>query len=117
MTAMYPSTGSRSNHAFISTAYPECPRVARSVVRSVGRPAHLGFTGNFASTLPCGIAAATGKQRTYGSIYTTKLLRRGEEARDLRITRGRIGSRASTTRRMSSPCRSPWSGFAARRRR
>ncbi len=32
MTAMYPSTGSRLNHAFISTAYPECQRVARPVV-------------------------------------------------------------------------------------
>jgi CIC family chloride channel protein len=41
----------------------------------------LEMTGNFTLTLPvmlaCGIAAATSKQLTYGSIYTTKLLRRG----------------------------------------
>ncbi len=41
----------------------------------------LELTGNFTLTLPvmlvCGIAAATSKQLTYGSIYTTKLLRRG----------------------------------------
>ena len=40
----------------------------------------LEMTGNFTLTLPvmlaCGIAAATSKQLTYGSIYTTKLLRR-----------------------------------------
>ena len=39
------------------------------------------MTGNFTLTLPiilaCGIAAAVSKQLTYGSIYTTKLLRRG----------------------------------------
>ena len=39
------------------------------------------MTGNFTLTLPvmlaCGIASATGKQLGYGSIYTTKLLRRG----------------------------------------
>jgi chloride channel protein, CIC family len=41
----------------------------------------LEMTANFTLTLPvmlaCGIAAATSKQLTYGSIYTTKLLRRG----------------------------------------
>ncbi len=41
----------------------------------------LEMTGNFTLTLPvmlaCGIAAATSKQLTCGSIYTTKLLRRG----------------------------------------
>ena len=41
----------------------------------------LEMTGNFTLTLPvmlaCGIASATSKQLTYGSIYTTKLLRRG----------------------------------------
>ena len=41
----------------------------------------LEMTGNFTLTLPvmlaCGIAAATSKQLAYGSIYTTKLLRRG----------------------------------------
>ena len=39
------------------------------------------MTGNFGLTLPimlaCGIAAAVSKQLSYGSIYTTKLLRRG----------------------------------------
>ena len=39
------------------------------------------MTGNFTLTLPvmlaCGIAAALSKQLSYGSIYTTKLLRRG----------------------------------------
>ena len=39
------------------------------------------MTGNFTLTLPvmfaCGVAAAVSKQLTYGSIYTTKLLRRG----------------------------------------
>ncbi len=39
------------------------------------------MTGNFGLTLPimlgCGIAAALSKQLSYGSIYTTKLLRRG----------------------------------------
>ena len=39
------------------------------------------MTGNFTLTLPimlaCGIAAQLAKQITYGSIYTTKLLRRG----------------------------------------
>jgi len=41
----------------------------------------LEMTGNFTLTLPvvlaCGIAVAVSKQLTYGSIYTTKLLRRG----------------------------------------
>jgi chloride channel protein, CIC family len=39
------------------------------------------MTGNFTLTMPimlaCGIAAQLAKQITYGSIYTTKLLRRG----------------------------------------
>jgi CIC family chloride channel protein len=39
------------------------------------------MTGNFTLTLPimlaCGIAAQLAKRLTYGSIYTTKLLRRG----------------------------------------
>lgn len=39
------------------------------------------MTGNFTLTLPimlaCGVAAQLAKQITYGSIYTTKLLRRG----------------------------------------
>ncbi|HEX3802733.1 MAG TPA: chloride channel protein [Solirubrobacteraceae bacterium] len=39
------------------------------------------MTGNFAITLPimltCGIAAAVSKYLSYGSVYTTKLLRRG----------------------------------------
>ena len=39
------------------------------------------MTGNFGITLPimlaCGIAAAVSKYISYGSIYTTKLLRRG----------------------------------------
>jgi len=39
------------------------------------------MTANFSLTLPimlaCGIAAAVSKQLSYGSIYTTKLLRRG----------------------------------------
>jgi len=39
------------------------------------------MTGNFTLTLPvmliCGIAAAISKRLSYGSIYTTKLLRRG----------------------------------------
>jgi chloride channel protein, CIC family len=39
------------------------------------------MTGNFTLTLPvmliCGISAAISKQLSYGSIYTTKLLRRG----------------------------------------
>jgi chloride channel protein, CIC family len=39
------------------------------------------MTGNFGLTLPimlaCGIAAAASKQLSYGSVYTTKLLRRG----------------------------------------
>ena len=39
------------------------------------------MTGNFGLTLPimlaCGIAAAVSKQLSYGSVYTTKLLRRG----------------------------------------
>ena len=39
------------------------------------------MTGNFGITLPimltCGIAAAVSKYLSYGSVYTTKLLRRG----------------------------------------
>ncbi|HEX3688714.1 MAG TPA: chloride channel protein, partial [Solirubrobacteraceae bacterium] len=39
------------------------------------------MTGNFTLTLPimlaCGVAAALSKQLSYGSVYTTKLLRRG----------------------------------------
>ena len=39
------------------------------------------MTGNFTLTLPimlaCGIAAQLAKRITHGSIYTTKLLRRG----------------------------------------
>ena len=39
------------------------------------------MTGNFGLTLPimlaCGIAAAVSKHISYGSVYTTKLLRRG----------------------------------------
>jgi chloride channel protein, CIC family len=41
----------------------------------------LEMTGNFTLALPvmltCGVAAALSKQLSYGSIYTTKLLRRG----------------------------------------
>jgi chloride channel protein, CIC family len=41
----------------------------------------IEMTGNFALTLPvmlaCGIAAALSKHLSYGSVYTTKLLRRG----------------------------------------
>ena len=43
------------------------------------------MTGNFTLTLPImlatGIAAAVSKRLTYGSIYTTKLLRRGDRHR------------------------------------
>jgi CIC family chloride channel protein len=48
------------------------------------------MTGNFALTLPimlgCGIAAALSKQLSYGSIYTTKLLRRGIDIERPRTT-------------------------------
>ena len=48
------------------------------------------MTGNFRLTLPimlaCGIAAAVSKQLTYGSIYTTKLLRRGIDIERPRTT-------------------------------
>ncbi len=48
------------------------------------------MTGNFALTLPimlaCGIAAAVSKQLSYGSIYTTKLLRRGIDIERPRTT-------------------------------
>jgi CIC family chloride channel protein len=51
----------------------------------------LEMTGNFTLTLPvmlaCGIAAATSKQLTYGSIYTTKLLRRGIDIEQPKATR------------------------------
>jgi CIC family chloride channel protein len=50
----------------------------------------LEMTGNFTLTLPvmlaCGIASATSKQLTYGSIYTTKLLRRGIDIEKPRAT-------------------------------
>ncbi len=50
----------------------------------------LEMTGNFTLTLPvmlaCGIAAATSKQLTYGSIYTTKLLRRGIDIEQQKAT-------------------------------
>ena len=52
------------------------------------------MTANFGLTLPimlaCGIAAAVSKQLSYGSIYTTKLLRRGID-----IERPRTTSRAT----------------------
>ena len=48
------------------------------------------MTGNFAITLPimlaAGIAAALSKRLTYGSIYTTKLLRRGIDIERPRVT-------------------------------
>ena len=48
------------------------------------------MTGNFTLTLPimlaCGIAAAVSKQLSYGSIYTTKLLRRGIDIERPRAT-------------------------------
>ncbi|HWF49202.1 MAG TPA: chloride channel protein, partial [Solirubrobacteraceae bacterium] len=48
------------------------------------------MTGNFGLTLPImlatGIAAAVSKQLSYGSIYTTKLLRRGIDIERPRIT-------------------------------
>ncbi len=54
------------------------------------------MTGNFTLTLPimlaCGIAAALSKQLSYGSVYTTKLLRRGID-----IERPRLAVVASGT--------------------
>ena len=48
------------------------------------------MTGNFGLTLPimlaAGIAAALSKRLTYGSIYTTKLLRRGIDIERPRVT-------------------------------
>ena len=48
------------------------------------------MTGNFTLTLPvmlaCGIASATGKHLGYGSIYTTKLLRRGIDIEQPKVT-------------------------------
>ncbi len=48
------------------------------------------MTANFGLTLPimlaCGIAAAVSKQLSYGSIYTTKLLRRGIDIERPRTT-------------------------------
>ncbi|MGO9891499.1 MAG: chloride channel protein [Solirubrobacteraceae bacterium] len=48
------------------------------------------MTANFGLTLPimlaCGIAAAVSKQLSYGSIYTTKLLRRGIDIERPRAT-------------------------------
>jgi chloride channel protein, CIC family len=48
------------------------------------------MTGNFGLTLPimlaAGIAAALSKRMTYGSIYTTKLLRRGIDIERPRVT-------------------------------
>jgi CIC family chloride channel protein len=48
------------------------------------------MTGNFGLTLPImlasGIAAALSKRMTYGSIYTTKLLRRGIDIERPRVT-------------------------------
>jgi CIC family chloride channel protein len=48
------------------------------------------MTANFALTLPimlaCGIAAAVSKQLSYGSVYTTKLLRRGIDIERPRTT-------------------------------
>jgi CIC family chloride channel protein len=48
------------------------------------------MTANFGLTLPimlaCGIAAALSKQLSYGSIYTTKLLRRGIDIERPRTT-------------------------------
>ncbi len=52
---------------------------AQAPLTSIASVAEM--TGNFTLTLPimlaCGIAALVAKQITYGSIYTTKLLRRG----------------------------------------
>ena len=50
------------------------------------------MTGNFTLTLPvmlaCGIAAALSKQLGYGSVYTTKLLRRGIDIERPKATLG-----------------------------
>ncbi len=55
------------------------------------------MTANFGLTLPimlaCGIAAAVSKQLSYGSIYTTKLLRRGIDIE--RVKPGEVLSRLS----------------------
>jgi CIC family chloride channel protein len=57
------------------------------------------MTGNFSLTLPimlaCGIAAAVSKQLSYGSIYTTKLLRRGIDIE--RVKPGEVLSRLSVS--------------------
>ncbi len=50
----------------------------------------IEMTANYTLTLPvmltCGIAAAVSKQLSYGSVYTTKLLRRGIDIERPRIT-------------------------------
>ena len=68
--AMY---GGRRRWAACSRAAAQAPLTAIASVAEM--------TGNFTLTLPimlaAGIAAALSKRLTYGSIYTTKLLRRG----------------------------------------
>ena len=56
------------------------PRPALTAIASVAE-----MTANFTLTLPmmltCGVAAAVSKHLSYGSVYTTKLLRRGIDIR------------------------------------
>jgi chloride channel protein, CIC family len=66
------------------------------------------MTGNFTLTLPimlaCGIAAQVAKQVTHGSIYTTKLLRRGI---DIERPKALAALRALTVEQVMQPLASP----------
>lgn len=79
MTAMYPSTGSRFNHASTSTAYPECSRVARPVVCQRTHP-------------------PTKKNQVSGDGA-----RVGVRDRRIALSIGEIGTASSTSARSSSP--------------
>ncbi len=72
------------------------------------------MTGNFTLTLPimlaCGIAAQLAKQITYGSIYTTKLLRRGI---DIERPKALGALEALTVNEVMQPLKNPNGQFPA----
>jgi len=76
--ALGPSIGPAAMYAVVAMGgvFAAAAQAPLTAIASVAE-----MTGNYGLTLPimlgCGIAAAVSKQVTYGSIYTTKLLRRG----------------------------------------
>ena len=73
-----PATGAAAMYAVVAmgAVFAAAAQAPLTAIASVAE-----MTGNFGLTLPimlaAGIAAAVSKRLTYGSIYTTKLLRRG----------------------------------------